>query len=83
MKKTFYIASAVVAALSVLSCNKEAGQSVEKPVDTVEGDFVVNASVAPTQGVITSVDNCQASWSERDDITIVHIGDSFGRCILK
>ena len=83
MKKTFYIASAVVAALSVLSCNKEAGQSVEKPVDTVEGDFVVNASVAPTQDTRTSIDNYQTSWSEGDAITIFHNGNSDGRFILK
>ena len=83
MKKTFYIASAVVAALSVLSCNKEAGQSVEKPVDTVEGDFVVNASVAPTQDTRTSIDGYQTSWSSEDAITIFHNGSSDGRFILK
>lgn len=83
MKKTFYIASAVVAALSVLSCNKEAGQSVEKPVDTVEGDFVVNASVAPTQDTRTSIDGYKTSWSSEDAITIFHNGNSDGRFILQ
>lgn len=83
MKKTFYIASAVVAALSVLSCNKETVQPVEKPVGTVEGDFVVNASVAPTQDTRTSIDGYQTSWSSEDAITIFHNGSSDGRFILK
>lgn len=83
MKKTFYIASAVVAALSVLSCNKKTVQPVEKPVGTVEGDFVVNASVAPTQDTRTSIDGYQTSWSSEDAITIFHNGSSDGRFILK